>query len=273
MVCIVLIVLGLCFGSFTNALVWRLYEQSLPKKKRVASDHDLSISRGRSMCPHCQHTLGALDLLPVFSWLFLRGKCRYCRHTIGWQYPLVEIVVALLFVGSYIFWPYELQGVGIAMLAVWLAAVIGLTALTVYDLRWMLLPNRIVFPLIGLGVVQAALQIMQHGWHDTFLIAGSVAIAGGIYYVLFQFSDGRWIGGGDVKLGFALGLLVGTPGKAFLLLFFASVIGLVIALPAVLSKRLSVTSKVSFGPSLILATVVVVLWGQRILDWYTTAVL
>jgi prepilin signal peptidase PulO-like enzyme (type II secretory pathway) len=274
MVYVVLILLGLCFGSFINALVWRLHEQSLPKKKRVASDADLSISKGRSMCPHCQHTLGALDLLPLVSWLSLRGKCRYCKHPISWQYPIVEATLAILLVVSYILWPQALQGLELFRFGVWLLALIGLLALIVYDLRWMLLPNKIVFPLIALGLLQTAVFTIYNTDAGYLLHAtAAVGIAGGIYYVLFQISKGTWIGGGDVKLGFALGLLVETPAKAFLVLFLASLIGLLIALPGLLHKRLSTTSKVPFGPSLIVATVVVVLIGQQVVDWYSSALL
>jgi leader peptidase (prepilin peptidase)/N-methyltransferase len=270
MVYAVLIVLGLCFGSFINALVWRLHEQSLPKKKRVANDKDLSVTKGRSMCPHCQHTLGVMDLLPLFSWLLLRGKCRYCHAPIGWQYPVVEASLALLYVVSYMCWPLVFDSQGVFIFAVWLIALVGLVALAVYDIRWMLLPNKIVFPLIGLGLLQTVVVAMLFdGRGGTILQAtGAVAIAGGVYYVLFQLSKGRWIGGGDVKLGYALGFLLQTPLKAFLMLFLASLIGLLLAAPGVLSKRLTATSKVPFGPSMILATAIVVLFGQAVVDWY-----
>lgn len=270
MVYVVLVVLGLCFGSFINALVWRLHEQSLPKKKRVASEADLSISRGRSMCPHCQHTLSALDLLPLVSWIALGGRCRYCKHTISWQYPVVEALLAALFVGSYLLWPITFDDQGLFLFASWLIALVGLVALVVYDLRWMILPNKIVFPLIALGIVQTLVTavVFNGGIEAILAAAAAVGIAGGIYYVLFQISNGTWIGGGDVKLGFALGLLVGTPTKAFLILFIASLIGLLLALPAVLNKKLTMASKIPFGPSLIAATALVVLFGQPLIDWY-----
>src|SRR4051812_7602742 len=103
MIYAILVVLGLCFGSFVNALVWRIHEQAEQgsKKKPNKSYIDkLSIRKGRSMCPHCRHELKALDLLPVVSWLALRGKCRYCGKPISVQYPLVELLTACLFVTS-----------------------------------------------------------------------------------------------------------------------------------------------------------------------------
>src|SRR5690242_7308270 len=111
-----LVVLGLCLGSFVNALVWRLHEQeelkiAKPKgwRKRL---RELSIMRGRSMCPHCRYQLAVVDLVPVVSWLSLRGKCRYCSKPIGWQYPVVEAGVAVLFALSYVWWPLALHGYG-----------------------------------------------------------------------------------------------------------------------------------------------------------------
>lgn len=271
MVYIILILLGLCFGSFVNALVWRLHEQSLPKKRRVASDPELSIAKGRSMCPHCQHTLAWYDLLPLVSWMSVGGKCRYCKKHISWQYPLIELVTAGLFVASYLWWPLELNSKGIWLLAIWLTSLVGLIALVIYDIKWMLLPNKIVFPLIGVagvGILGHAL-IFDGGVHTLLMGLVDLSIAGGIFYVLFQLSNGKWIGGGDVKLGFALGLLLPGPGEAFLMLFLASILGLVCSLPVILIKRSKLSSKIPFGPFLIISTVVVKLFGTSLINWYT----
>ena len=270
MIIAVLIVLGLCFGSFVNALVWRLHQQSLPAKKRAAKLAELSISTGRSMCPNCKHTLGALDLLPLVSWLALKGRCRYCQHSIGVQYPLIEALTAVIFVLSYVFWPFELDASGIFQLICWLIAVIGLMALLVYDLRWMLLPNKIVFPLIALGAVKVlVVALLFDGGIDSLAKAVlSVAIAGGIFYVLFQISKGQWIGGGDVKLGYALGLFLAKPELAMLMLFAASVLGLMVAVPGLVTKKLAMTSRLPFGPMLIIATMAVMLFGQNLIDAY-----
>lgn len=276
MVIAILIILGLAFGSFVNALVWRLYQQNLPRKKRAAADNELSIAKGRSMCPNCKHTLAWHDLIPVLSWLSLRGRCRYCSRPISWQYPLVEVLTAAIFVISYVLWPQELAStVPMALFALWLAALVGFAALIVYDIRWMLLPNKIVFPLIGLGVLTVLIRAIDSGDVLGTVLAGlgGLAVAGGIFYVVFQVSGGTWIGGGDVKLGFALGLLLGSPALAFLMLFGASLLGLVVAVPGVVTKKSKLTSKLPFGPFLIVSTVIVMLVGQQIIDWYLSGVL
>jgi prepilin signal peptidase PulO-like enzyme (type II secretory pathway) len=269
MIIAVLILLGLCFGSFTNALVWRLHEQSLPKKKRKASDKDLSISKGRSMCVNCGHTLQAPDLVPVLSWLALRGRCRYCRKTISWQYPLVEAVTAALFVISYVFWPEQLSGWETAGFGLWLVSLTGFMALIIYDLRWMLLPNKIIFPLYGVAAAFVLTQIAGESSLRPLLEAAfGVLVGGGLFYLLFQISDGRWIGGGDVKLGFLLGALLSDPLQAGLMLFVASLTATIVTVPLMLGGRISKKTRIPFGPFLIAAAVVVQLFGKAVTDWY-----
>jgi leader peptidase (prepilin peptidase)/N-methyltransferase len=283
MIIAVLIVLGLCFGSFVNALVWRVHEQAeleeqatkKKSKKAKAADvtlADLSISKGRSMCPHCHHTLSALDLLPLVSWLALRGKCRYCHKPISAQYPVVELLTAVLFVISYLYWPVNFDGSGlkIAAFIVWLPLLVGFMALIIYDFRWMLLPDRIVFPLGAIASVLAGLMIAssEHPLRAFLNVLGGVIIGGGLFWLIYQFSKGKWIGGGDVKLGWLLGLVVGTPGKAALFIFGAAILGTVASLPLLVSKRLKGNSVIPFGPFLIIAAIIAQLFGAALLAWY-----
>ncbi len=262
--------LGICFGSFINAFVWRLYERDFAKKKSF-KDKDLSITKGRSMCVHCGHQLKSIDLIPILSWISVGGKCRYCKKKISAQYPLVELTTMLTFILSWIFWPYEFNLVGYLVFAVWLVCIVIFMALLVFDVRWMLLPNRLVFPLYGLAGVFVALRFIQES--DPMILLNAVvgaAIGGGLFYVLFQMSDGAWIGGGDVKLGFALGALVGGPLNAFLLLFIASFLGSISALPQLTKSKSGAGSyRIPFGPFLIVAAIIVQLFGTVIFDWYT----
>jgi len=276
MVIVILILLGLCFGSFVNALVWRLHEQGVgtePKgkgKSKKTASLDLSILKGRSMCPDCHHTLTTKDLVPLLSWLGLRGKCRYCHKPISVQYPAVEALTAGLFVVSYVWWPYAFNTMGTVNFVAWCALLVGFMALIVYDLRWLLLPNRIVYPLVIIAAITAALNITVFhggltGLEDTAI---SVAIASGLFYVLFQASKGKWIGGGDVKFGLVAGLAIMVPMQAFLVLFFASLIGTVVILPGLAMKKLSSKSHIPFGPFLIVSTIIVKLFGAGIVAWY-----
>lgn len=267
MIILVLVLLGLCLGSFVNALVWRLHEQGKHKNKKVPKE--LSISQGRSMCPDCHHQLGFWDLLPVLSWLWLKGKCRYCRKPISWQYPLVEVVTAGLFVLSYAVWPFEWQASGVVQFVLWLSLLTLFMAMTVYDLRWQILPNKLVYPagylvvlqLVALSIVQEDAQLIMTA------IIGAVCL-GGLFYLLYQLSRGTWIGGGDVRLGVVIGLLVGGPSSAVLLLFIASATGTIVALPGLVNKKTALKTRVAFGPFLIFAAVVVYLFGTALVNWY-----
>ncbi len=272
-----LILLGLCMGSFVNALVWRIHKQSKEKKESGRKNQEkhsnkYSILHGRSMCTSCKHQLSIQDLIPVLSWLSLGGKCRYCKKPISWQYPAVELATAILFVASYIFWPKGLEGLEVLSFALWLVALVGLIALLVYDLRWMLLPNRIVFPLAWIAGASAFLSILPTPSLNQLLsVFGGVLVGGGIFYIIFQVSDGKWIGGGDVKLGFVLGLLLASPGQAFLMIFLASLGGTAFVLPLMLLKKISPKTRIPFGPFLIISTVITQLFGAEIINLYVDA--
>jgi prepilin signal peptidase PulO-like enzyme (type II secretory pathway) len=273
MIIVPLVVLGLALGSFVNALVWRVHEQEHEARKKSPDKEylkKLSVSKGRSMCPDCKHELKTKDLVPVFSWLSTGGKCRYCSKPISKQYPLVELATAAAFVASYLWWPEPFSDAQKAIFAFWLLVLTGLMALLVYDARWKLLPNRIMYPLGWIAAIMAMLVVASA---DSPLKAFvnvllAVLVCGGIFYGLFQVSKGKWIGGGDVKLGWLLGLVVATPAKAFLFIFLASVLGTVFSLPLMASNKLKRDSTIPFGPFLIIAAFLVLLFGSDFLDWY-----
>lgn len=290
---IALIGFGLIFGSFANALVWRLQEQDAlqdelqklqdskagkARDKKLAElkqqQRLLSMSRGRSMCSNCHHPLAGKDLVPLFSWLYLRGKCRYCRQPII-DPPLMEAGLPLAFVASYAFWPWELSSYDLVAFGLWLVFLIAFAALTLYDIRWYLLPDKIVWPLVVLALGQVAIHAFVFDGGVEVLVSAfwGVVIASGIFFVLYYLSKGEWIGGGDVKLGIVLGLLTGGPLPALLLIFLASCFGTLASLPLLLQKKLGRTSVIPFGPFLMLATAVIVLFGQKITDWLMDLIL
>ncbi len=256
----VLSLFGLVLGSFANAAIWRL-------------KHGGDLMWGRSQCPRCRHRLAWYDLLPVVSWLALMGRCRYCRKPIAWQYPLVEVAVGLYFVVSYLYWPYPLIGpAGWTVFGIWLMFGPLLAILFVYDLRWYLLPDKIMWPLIFLAAVSFGLRM---GWPSGgfslsgFLaeLAASLAVVGGLYWALYLFSRGRWIGLGDVKLGLFIGLALGWQG-GLVALMLANLAGFLVVLPGLLFRKLTMTTKVPFGPFLITGFLVAGLFGEWLIDWY-----
>ncbi|PID32153.1 hypothetical protein CR970_02115, partial [Candidatus Saccharibacteria bacterium] len=170
------------------------------------------------------------------------------------------------------FWPLAVQGWAVVDFGLWLVAVVVMMALAVYDLRWMLLPNKLVGILAGVAGVRAVV-VLLYGPTEALGsgligLVGAVLVLGGLFYVLFQISAGRWIGGGDVKLGAVLGMLVLTPLGATMALFAASLLGTIYSVPGMVRGGLGRTSRIPFGPFLIMGTFMVVLFGQAVVDWY-----
>jgi leader peptidase (prepilin peptidase)/N-methyltransferase len=259
-IALVLFWFGLCLGSFAGALVWRLRH----KKDWV---------KARSQCEHCGHVLGILDLVPLLSWLALHGRCRYCKKPIGLQTLAIELAGGLTFALSYIYWPQPLHGGQLVLLATWLICSVGLLALLAYDLRWMLLPNKILYPTAALAVTGRLIYIIgfqNNKLHALLWWALSVVVASGIFWLLFVVSRGSWIGYGDVRLGFITGTLLANPAQSLLMIMIAAILGTLAIAPAVISGRKNLTAKLPFGPFLIVSTGLVLLFGARLIDWYTS---
>jgi prepilin signal peptidase PulO-like enzyme (type II secretory pathway) len=286
--CLVLAALGLVMGSFAGAQVWRLRARQLVADKAAGEPYDkdelkrllpltkAKLTDDRSHCLRCQHVLRWYDLVPLVSWLSTKGRCRYCHKPIGRFEPLIELGTAVAFgVFSYAwFHLFGLQPVGLALLALWLAALTMLVILFVYDLKWFLLPDKVMFPLIGLSVVIAGLMLkVVHGpslSSSLLSIFSSILILSGIYFVLWLISQGRWVGFGDVKLGLALGILLGDWQLALLALFLANLIGTLVVLPSLIRKKMSRQTQVPFGPMLILGFFISLIFGHVLIDAYSS---
>ncbi len=251
---------GLIAGSFANAVVWRVHNGK-------------SLLTGRSQCLSCGHQLAAKDLVPLLSWLALSGRCRYCQQPISKQYPLVEALMAVVFASSYIWWPGGVETASDWLpLITWLISSVGLMALAVYDTRWLLLPNRILYPTLLVAAAGRLANILLYApdTGDALLKwLGSVAVASGFFWLLYTISRGRWIGYGDVRLGLVIGSLLAGPAEAMLAIILASVFGALVAIGLLSTKRKKLSEKLAFGPFLILATWLAVLFGERIVNWYT----
>ena len=253
-----LFVFGAIFGSFSGAMVWRI-----KTGRKIGND--------RSECERCHHKLSVLDLIPVVSWISLGGKCRYCRKPIGWTPLLLEVGLGLVFVGSYLLWPWSLAGpLELTFFISWLIACVMLAILFVYDLKWYILPDKIVWPLAAMGLILFICRALLNAWsaEQAFVEFGLALVpVTGVYYVLHKVSQGRWVGFGDVKLGIFIGLALGWQG-ALLALVLSNFIGLVVILPGLLSGKFSRTSEIPFGPFLIIATIIAMLSGTYIIHWY-----
>ena len=262
-------VVGAGMGSFAGAAAWRLYlqqEATKPLAKRYR------LSTGRSMCETCEKQLSLADLLPIVSWLMLRGKCRYCGVGLPWFAPLVEVMSGLGLAGLVWFFLLEPSSVGVAQIVnfgFWLVYLVGFATLFVYDIRWQLIPNLIIRPLIYLAVGQMLVNVL-------FFDGGSELVrdslfgwlfGGGLFYALHVGSGGKWIGGGDVRLGFFLGIVLGAE-LAGLALFLSFSLASALVLPLLAAKKITRKSRVAFGPFMMVATFIALIAGDRLIDWY-----
>jgi prepilin signal peptidase PulO-like enzyme (type II secretory pathway) len=253
-------ILGLLVGSFLNCVIWRIYKKQ-------------SFLKGRSYCPHCKHTLEWYDLFPVFSFLFLRGKCRYCGKPISRQYPLVELLVGLLFTFAYMQFKIDLFGPNLAYNlyhVVFLWAIIAIfTVIFIYDLKHYVIPDEVT--IAGLIFVVAWLGYNVYfkflNLSDVLPYLYSALGATAFFFCLWFFSHGKAMGFGDVKLAFLLGLLLGWP-NVIAGLFIAFLLGAIVGVILVTLKKRKLKSAVPFGPFLVIGTVIAIFYGTSLINWY-----
>lgn len=260
MMIVVAALLGLVFGSALTALL-----------SRQASGQ--SWLRGRSQCPRCRHALAPRDLIPVVSYVLLRGRCRYCSGPIGASYPLIEITTGLLFALvvatrlAQAHEPSQLDWHRFFLVARDLTAVVILFQIFLFDLWYGYILDQITLPAIVLFFVWNILLDVR----PTSLILG-MAVGGGFFLLQYLLSSGRWVGGGDIRLGVLMGALLGWP-LISLGLFFSYVVGGAVGVFLLASKKKSWGSHIPFGTFLSAATLVVLLWGYNMVRWYVTRML
>ena len=240
---ILFFIYGIIFGSFFNVVGLRV-----PKKESIVSPP--------SHCTTCNRRLRALDLIPVFSYLALRGKCRGCGQKISPIYPLIEFITGVLFAFSFfqLGFSYELI---IAILFVSLLVII-----TVSDIAYMLIPDKVLLP-FAVSFLILRWLIPTSPWWDSLLGA---AVGFTVLYFIAVVSKGG-MGGGDVKLFFVIGLVLGTV-NTLLTLFFASLIGSVVGIYVLRKTGKGRKTPVAFGPSIALAAVISYFFGADFVEWY-----
>lgn len=253
MVVVFLFIFGAVFGSFAMCQVWRMRDWQT-KRKKTDWRHD------HSHCLHCGYRLQWFDNIPVFSWIWLRGKCRKCGKPIGFFEIFCEVGLGTVFVLSYVFWPLEIIDFrSAAAFFVFLAACVGLLMLFVYDMKWRRLPEK---PLIFCIVCAVAFVILRDwGMFSAarlFDILGGLMILPGLYFVLYKASGERLVGSGDYLLAIPLALFADGLLPAFFVLFVSNLLGSVVMLPVVFSrKRNKMSVQISFGPFLIVGFFIV----------------
>lgn len=250
-------IFGAITGSFLNCLIWRLH-----KKESLL---------GRSYCPKCQQQIAWYDNFPIFSYLFLGGKCRHCKKNISIQYPLVELICALLFtLAFYNNFQFSFIAAGQAsvdhklilnLIKDWFVIAV-MIIIFIYDLRWYLILDSVSLPAC---LVIFALNLLAGDSWQNLLISG--IIGGSFFLIQFVISKGKWIGGGDIRLGLLIGLILGWP-NVLVAIFIAYFIGSIVGVGLIISGRKKWGSKVPMGIFLTVATIIALFWGDIIMDWY-----
>jgi prepilin signal peptidase PulO-like enzyme (type II secretory pathway) len=257
LILIFVFIFGLIIGSFLNCLIWRLH-----KKESIM---------GRSYCPKCKKQIAWYDNIPVLSFIVLRGKCRSCGKTISWQYLAVEFITGLLFVMAF-YLNYKLQvdnyGLVIFNLSLitqlirdWFIIAV-MIVIFIYDLRWYLILDIVTLPAC-LIVFILNLILGFSLWN--LLISG--IIGGSFFLIQFVISKGKWIGGGDIRLGLLIGLTLGWPGvlTAIIISYF---IGSIVGLGLIAAGKKKWGSEVPLGVFLTVGAIITLFWQTQILNWY-----
>ncbi len=248
-----ILIFGLIIGSFLNCFIWRL-----------------KTGEGlwnRSYCPKCKHKISWFDNIPVLSYLALGAKCRHCKKGISIQYPLVEFFTALLFVliffkhfGYNFEITYNLQVMGYVFRD-WFIIMV-MVVVFIYDLRWYLILDKVTIPAIIIIFIS---NIFLGVGYAGMLIAA--LIGGGFFLLQFVVSKGKWIGGGDIRLGVLMGVILSWP-NILVGLMLAYVIGSFIGVGLILFGFKKWGSQIPFGIFLTTATILAMFFGNSLINWY-----
>lgn len=253
--------LGLAVGSFLNVVIFRLETQE-------------AIINSRSKCRNCSHQLAAKDLIPLWSFISLKGRCRYCKQSISWQYPLVELASSVLFVvlAYNIFNGLVLDVFTIARWVLLVLIFSALLVIFVFDYKHFIIPDQVIFPAIALAIAYLGLAhfqgVLLYPLSNYFIAA---CLASGFFLFLVLVTRGRGMGMGDIKLVFLLGLMLGIL-PTILALFFAFIVGALVGVILIIRGKKSMNSMLPFGPFLIGGFCCSFFYGQFVINWYLTRI-
>lgn len=270
--------IGVSLGSFSKALS----DRSLNNKSFW----------GRSYCVFCKKHLHFYDLFPILSFLSTYGRCRYCHKKLSIEYLLIEVVMGLLI--GYLFWGFgSLPDLIIKIFFITILATLFLT-----DLKKMFIPDRVIIPSIITGfILSIVITIYKIGYlyyflnqtpigkfllpprSDYFLrhaiytaqpLLGGILMGfliGGFFWALIIITKGKGMGGGDVKLGAFIGLMLGFP-QALIALIFSFFTGAIFSIILIIFGKKHFGQFIPFGPFLVLGSLIALFWGDIILNWY-----
>ena len=262
----IVFVFGLIIGSFLNCVIYRLaLPKGRPRRSRLAT------LRGRSFCPHCRHILSWQDLIPVFSFLILKGKCRYCHQKISLQYPIVEISTGLIFLLIFNFQFSIFNFQNLITTCFMLCVSCFMIVIFVYDLKHYIIPDKVIYPAIVLALIfnfqQFGPELTAEGFSMIKFSILSAIGAAAFFLAIVLISRGQWMGIGDIKLAFFMGLFLSFP-NILVALFLSFFIGAIIGIVLITARKKTLKSEVPFGPFLVIGTFLALFWGSELINWY-----
>jgi leader peptidase (prepilin peptidase) / N-methyltransferase len=257
LICFYVLVFGLCIGSFLNVLIYRLPE-------------GISLVKPGSHCPLCKNKLTVLDLIPLLSFLFLKGKCRYCKSKISVRYPLIELLTGIIFLVLYLKLSLCIYFFAAAFFMSMLIAVFFI------DLEHMIIPDGLVVTslICGVGLFIANIFYPQNIFKSAPFwdpLIGMVSISSLLFIFilvgLYVFKTENTFGLGDVKLYLPIGLFLGFK-LTLLSFFFAVVLGGIFAAYLLFSGKKEKSSEIPFGPYIVVSVFICMMFGNDLLNWY-----
>ncbi len=259
-------IVGASIGSFLSVLVFRLHKK---KKGIIAS---------RSVCPYCNKKLKWIHLIPIFSWIFLGGKCGYCGKKISAHYLLIELVTATIFLLTFLKWNflsatpstvnpellhYVIDWEVLKIFIFYIVEFTILSAIFFYDLLYKEIPDKFSLPAIAVAFT-GGLVFGTPGLIDMILGGGIIFL---FFAAQFVFSKGKWIGGGDLRLGALIGILLGWQ-KGLLALIIAYFVGAAVSIVLLVQGKATKKTAIPFGPFLVTGAVIAMFYGSKIIEWY-----
>lgn len=270
LVIVLVIVLGASIGSFLSAVIYRIKN----KKKFVMA---------RSICPGCKKKIKARHLVPIISWLILKGKCAYCNKKISPHYFFLELITASIFLALFFKWNfidasissvspeilnYQFNWHLFSIFSFYVVEFTFLIGIFFYDLLYKEIPDGFSLPAIVIAIIGGL--YFQFVSPISMLLGGSSIL---LFFLLqFLISKGAWIGGGDLRLGLLMGILLGLE-QGLLALISGYTVGAIFSIYLLANAKVNRKTQIPFGPFLVIGIVISLFYGMEIMDFYFNQIL